>query len=214
MGWEDKYRRHTYAAEQRGMDTSLTFDQYMTKVREAGIENPDQIGKRAGQFQLGRVGDVGRYEDANCRFITARQNRQECFQNGRHLEGMKRLSELRTGQTKDVSEWARKISQTLTGRTKETDPGLAAMAEKLRGRTASTDPSLASAADKKSRDFVLVSPDGQIHEGRNISEFCRSQGLSQGKMSDVCRGDRRQHKGWTGHYLPDEPDFVCYFHDD
>ncbi|BDD79683.1 hypothetical protein [Burkholderia phage FLC9] len=82
--WYRKFHYHRNNANQNGKVTELTFEDYMQKVAEAGLTNPDQIGHRRDQFQLGRIGDTGPYTNESCRFITKLQNMQECRANGRY----------------------------------------------------------------------------------------------------------------------------------
>ena len=42
----------------------------------------------------------------------------------------------------------------------------------------------------------LVSPDNDIYEVSNISEFCREHDLSRSAISLVIKGYRKSHKGW------------------
>lgn len=181
--WYVRYKRHLFTADKRGVGSELSFDQYMSKAREAGLSDFSEIGRCKGQYQLGRVGDVGVYVDGNCRFITTEQNRRECFENGRATEGNQRRAALMTGLTKDTSERLRKSSESLRGRTKETDAGHAIRAAKI------------------AKQFVLRSPDGVTYTGSNLSEFCDTNDLSKFAMYDVFAGRRPHHKGWTGRYI-------------
>jgi hypothetical protein len=54
---------------------------------------------------------------------------------------------------------------------------------------------------KVSKGFRLISPQEEIHEGLNLRQFCRDNDLSNGIMSQVCRGLKPSHKGWKGVYL-------------
>lgn len=180
--WYEQYQRHLATARARGLDSQLSFDQYMIKAAEANLLCVDQIGRASHQFQLGRVGDVGNYHDGNCRFITARQNHQESYQNGRSIESDKARSATMTGQTKETSDRVRKMAQTKTGRTKETNEGLAITSAKL------------------AKSFILTSPDGLEVRGKNLSEFCDQNNLSKFAMYDVLAGRRPHHKGWRGNY--------------
>jgi hypothetical protein len=81
-----------------GVDNRLTFNDYMQKAAEAGLTSPEQVGRRAHEYQMGRVGDQGHYEGDNCRFITKQQNIQEMIDNG----GRERAAEkIRTGQIRE-----------------------------------------------------------------------------------------------------------------
>jgi len=48
-------------------------------------------------------------------------------------------------------------------------------------------------------EFSLVSPDGHIHSGVNVSEFCERFGLNGSNISMLMSGKRKSHKGWTRH---------------
>ncbi|KAA1013012.1 hypothetical protein FVF58_09485 [Paraburkholderia panacisoli] len=205
--WYGKFLKHQNHALDRSIKSLLTFSQYMTKVRDAGISSPAQIGRKRDQFQMGRIGDVGDYEENNCRFITAYQNHCEARANSRFEERGRLDSILLAGQTKHTSERYRKISEALSGRTAETHSYIAknaiASANALRGRTKQNDPRMVGIADKLARDFVIRSPGGQMHEGRNLKEHCAAYGLNYGHMAAVLRGKEKHHKGWTGSYVND-----------
>lgn len=109
--WFDKYKRHVYQAVARGLNSELSFENYLAKAVQAGISSPEQIGTKTGQFVMGRVGDVGNYTQESCRFITTKQNHQEAKENGRHVE-------------RDLLH-----SQRMLGRNKDNTSGIAARAE-------------------------------------------------------------------------------------
>lgn len=50
---------------------------------------------------------------------------------------------------------------------------------------------------KKSKSYELMSPTGELFEGKNISNFCREHNLSVSHISQVLNGKRNHHKGWT-----------------
>ena len=87
------------------------------------------------------------------------------------------------------------------------------MAEKLRGRTKENHAGVAIRADKLAKEFVMISPDGTVHQGKNVAEFCKEHDLRTSKVYRVFGGDNAHHKGWTGHYVQEEPLFSAYFHD-
>jgi hypothetical protein len=177
--WFQKYRIHLQGARERNHGTDLTFAQYLAKVIIAGISEPAQIGRMRDQFVLGRIGDVGRYTDGNCRFITAVQNHRERFENGRHLQYVDSLK----GANKENSEHYRKISEILSGRTKETHSGYAAVSQ------------------ARSKNFVLTDPNGVEHRGSNLKEFCEANGLNVFGIYNVFADRRPHYKGWTGYYV-------------
>jgi hypothetical protein len=51
-------------------------------------------------------------------------------------------------------------------------------------------------AEKKARDFSLISPCGEIINAKNLTKFCRDNGLTRSNIQAVLRGDRAHHKGW------------------
>lgn len=55
-------------------------------------------------------------------------------------------------------------------------------------------------AEKLSKQFCVVSPSGVVHEGLNLSAFCREHGLTLSNMSNVCNGKTEHHKQWRGRY--------------
>jgi hypothetical protein len=197
--WRAKYARHLRNAKARGIVSNLSFEQYMAKIKEGGVILPEQVGRRSDQMQLSRVGDEGAYDVDNCRFITSRQNHQEAFINGRCDNALLRTAEARRGATM------------------ETHPYLAEMANKLRGRTKETHEHLAivsaKTAENQSKDFSIWTPDGINHEGRDLKRFCIERNLNPRGMSRVCRGERKQYRGWTGQWLEPTPDFSGFFHE-
>lgn len=184
--WHSKYMSHIWQASIRELDSELTFEQYMHKVIEAQLNTPDQIGKRAGQFQLGRIGDVGRYTTENCRFITTRQNHRERYENGCHVEGLKRLSLAMRGQTKETSERVKKSADTNRGRSKHTHEYHAQTSKRL------------------AKQFELIAPDGTVYHGINLSDFCDKHSLHKFSLYNVFAGRRPSYRGWTGRYITDE----------
>lgn len=177
--WHKKYVTLRANAPKRGVLMKLTFAQYKRLAKRAGITDPEQIGNKPGKFQMGRKGDKGNYEWGNCRFITLEQNREEQHQNGGNIRGALK----RKGYTKDNR------------------PAIAAMAEDFRTRSKKTHAYIRRRAKKVSKGFVAFSPEGKKYTGVNLTEFCEKHGLSQGNMSNVCRGTREHYKGWTVKYV-------------
>lgn len=52
-------------------------------------------------------------------------------------------------------------------------------------------------AEKRSKEFIIKSPNGEIIKGKNISKFCKENNLSSSHLRDVISGKRKSHKGWT-----------------
>lgn len=76
------------------------------------------------------------------------------------------------------------------------------MAAKLRGRTKHTHATkYTTNTDSLSRRYVVRSPSGTIHRGKGVRDLCKEHGLHPSHMSAVLRGEKVQHKGWTGKYI-------------
>jgi hypothetical protein len=52
-------------------------------------------------------------------------------------------------------------------------------------------------AEKNAREFILMDPYGNIHQGRNINQFCKKHGLIRSNIGKVLKGTQSHHKGWT-----------------
>jgi hypothetical protein len=180
--WNQKYRNHLVNARKRGLESDLTFEDYLDLIVDAGIAEPSSVGRSLNQFQLGRLGDTGNYTKSSCRFITAEQNILEKKQNGGTANVGKKSGEWRRGLTKETNETIARQAASMTGRTKETHAGVAAQAAKL------------------AKNFVLTAPDGTVHTGNNVSEFSDRHGLNKFSLYNVFSGKQSNHKGWTGHY--------------
>lgn len=74
---------------------------------------------------------------------------------------------------------------------------------KENGDRLNSEEALKKRVERQSRKFKVVDPSGVEYIGCNLKEFCRQNNLTPGNMSAVCRGDRPNHKGWTGKYLPE-----------
>lgn len=208
--WSDWWKKYIVLRSNalgRRVECLLTFRQYLKLAKRAGILKPAQIGRSLDAYQMSRKGDTGNYEWGNCRFLTMEQNQKEKHKNGGYAAQAEKL----TGRTKFthsyLMESGKKVSRALTGklsktlgRTKENHAGVARGVMKRVGRTKETHAGHARQANSLSKEFVLTSPEGIVHKGRNLKQFCLNHDLSQGSTSEVCRGVRTHHKGWTGHY--------------
>lgn len=49
------------------------------------------------------------------------------------------------------------------------------------------------------KEYLMVSPTGDVVEIYNMKKFCKAHGLHPGHMAEVCAGKPKynQHKGWT-----------------
>ncbi len=54
----------------------------------------------------------------------------------------------------------------------------------------------AAIAAGRAKEWVFVNPEGQVVTIRNLLEFCKVNGLSEGCMRRVHRSDQLHHKGW------------------
>tara|TARA_R110000868_G_scaffold288123_1_gene548476 strand:+ start:155 stop:943 length:789 start_codon:yes stop_codon:yes gene_type:complete len=50
--------------------------------------------------------------------------------------------------------------------------------------------------EKRSKEFALISPKGEIVRGKNIENFCRKNNLNSSHISRVLNGKLNYHKGW------------------
>jgi len=48
-------------------------------------------------------------------------------------------------------------------------------------------------------DFAFVAPTGKVVRGNWLTKFCAMHNLLQPKMTEVMKGTRAHHKGWTRH---------------
>lgn len=69
-------------------------------------------------------------------------------------------------------------------------------AEKKRGRTKHNHSGIAEMAEKKSKEFSIRSPKGDIVSGKNLFQFCKDNGLNQGNVWCVIKGLKHSCKGW------------------
>lgn len=52
-------------------------------------------------------------------------------------------------------------------------------------------------AEARSKHFKLISPSGEVIEGKNLSKFCRERSFNQSNLSAVIRGERKSAYGYT-----------------
>ena len=52
----------------------------------------------------------------------------------------------------------------------------------------------------KGRNYLFISPTGQIFEGNNIKRFCEEHNLDGAHMLGVLNGTTTSHKGWTSNF--------------
>lgn len=153
----------------------LTFDEYVSKLIEAGI-TPHQVGRTNGSYQLGRITDSGDYTIDSCRFITQVQNLIERTLNG----GTERGASKNRGKTSADTEW------------------LARRAENYRGRTAETHEHIARMADTRAKHFSFIHENGDIMQGKNLRKYCRENGLMSRRygFNKLRLGKIKTYNGW------------------
>ena len=71
-----RWRNKCTNAKKEGIECKLTFDEYCTLVKEAGLVS-SQLGFTGEKYVLGRYNDEGDYTLENCRFITQKENSDE-----------------------------------------------------------------------------------------------------------------------------------------
>ena len=52
-----------------------------------------------------------------------------------------------------------------------------------------------------SKEFCVVSPDGEVVKGINQNEFCRKNNLDQGGFNRMINGKSKTCRGWTVYEL-------------
>lgn len=82
----------------------------------------------------------------------------------------------------------REAGRKKSGRTKDNDPGVASQAQIIK--------------DQNRRKFQLVDPNGVIHYGDCLTDFCAEHGLNRRSIYGILSGSRKvSRSGWTGKYL-------------
>ncbi len=56
-------------------------------------------------------------------------------------------------------------------------------------------------AEQRGRCYRVTSPDGTTHQIRNLSRFCRQNGLTADRLHRVARGAAKNYKGWKAEYV-------------
>lgn len=101
--------------------------------------------------------------------------RQFCLDHNIPLSSLRNLQKVMNGKTPSVYGW-RKYSEDLIG-TKYVN--------KL------------NEEHFHARNFKLLSPEGIVYEGTNVTKFCKEHGLQQQNITKVLLGKRKSHLGWT-----------------
>lgn len=53
-----------------------------------------------------------------------------------------------------------------------------------------------NSVEAHAKHYTFISPEGEMVEVYNLTEFCRENGLDRGAMTKVRLGKHNQHKGW------------------
>ena len=56
--------------------------------------------------------------------------------------------------------------------------------------------------ENRAKDFILISPSGEIVKGKNLAKFSRENNLESRNLQSVIKGRRKSHKGWTAAPIP------------
>lgn len=51
--------------------------------------------------------------------------------------------------------------------------------------------------ENQPKKFKIISPEGEIYEGKSIRSFCKEHNLNPISISKMLRNKKKQHKGWT-----------------
>jgi hypothetical protein len=190
-----KWRNHKWGAIERGLNF-LTYEQYVEKLAEAGITYK-QVSRKKGGYCLARYTDQGDYTPQSCRFVPLHVNVEDRTKNG----GTEAMRQKAIGRTKYTHEGNASQSEKMRGRTAETHPYIAEAIKKrvevMRGRTRYNHAGLAARVEKLSCDFAFFDPNGNLHMGRGLNDFCREKGLHCASMSKLRTGKLKSYHGWT-----------------
>jgi group I intron endonuclease len=50
-------------------------------------------------------------------------------------------------------------------------------------------------------NYLITDPKGNVHNIKSLTQFCIDNNLSQGNMTEVAKGKRKQHRGYACSYL-------------
>jgi group I intron endonuclease len=87
------------------------------------------------------------------------------------------------------------MSKRATGR-KHTEEIRAEMSATRKGRGVSSE-ARTKMSDSRSRDWIVVHPDGTEEQIKNMKDFCKRHNLVSCHMSSVAKGKLKAHKGFT-----------------
>ena len=73
---QQRYCNKRVNADKEGIGFELSFEEYCTLVKEAGLKS-SQLGFTGDKYVLARYNDTGPYKYGNCRFITQQENYNE-----------------------------------------------------------------------------------------------------------------------------------------
>lgn len=112
----------------------------------------------------------------------------------KHSEATKAEMSLSRRGRKISEETKAKLSQCFKGRSLPEHQRLALIGNKY-----------ALGNENRAREWILTSPSGERFLVKNLSAFCRNQGLGDcSAMVEIAKGIRHYHKGWRCEYATDE----------
>lgn len=76
-------------------DSTLTFEQYLIKLDEAGIK-PEDVGNYSQNYHLSRYNDEGPYTNESCRFIPKPENMNEQVRDPPYIRMLRKYGEEKT----------------------------------------------------------------------------------------------------------------------
>lgn len=193
-----KWKNHVGNSRQKGA-LPLTYEQYLSKLDEAGI-TADQVGQKRHHYHLARYTDKGDYTPTSCRFIPHLENLAEQKTNG----GTESMRLKKKGRNKFNDESIARYCQTVAGRNSETHPYMIVRAKKaaetMRGRSKHNHPGVARTAIKKAQPYAFYDPNGYLHTGSNMEEFAKEHGLLGNALSKLKHGRLKTYHGWRWAY--------------
>lgn len=142
-------------------------------ARRNGIRPTEQASERARQASIGRTKspqEIERWRASNAGWIGKRR----------------------------TPEFGLKVSAGLMGKRKPRTPALLAKWEAQRGRKETPEQTARRIAAQIAKQplYRFVSPDGAIHETRNVAGLAREHGLHPRLLGYVVEGKQHHHRGW------------------
>lgn len=163
------------------------------------------------QYWLDEI--IKNYEVYNVNLnVSGFHNRTHSEETRKKISYTKKSQNLKTFHSEETRK---KISQALKGVVRE--PLSAEHKQKIslnNKRVPMSEETKQKVREQNSKEFRLIDPEGNLHCGVNLAEFCRINNLDRKALSSVVAGSRRQHKKWTSadfiHDLEDSKKYVDF----